>query len=152
FFNPVRYMRLLVIVAGPDTRPDVVPRVASSGERALGKGVALAKDTPNFIANRIGTYGMARVLPPMAEAAVGVDAADAIYGKPTGRPRSGVFRTADIVGLDTLAHVFSNLHEYLVDDEERDVFVVPELVRTLVERGATGQKAGAGFYKKVKVG
>lgn len=150
FFNPVRYMRLLEIVAGPDTRPDVVRRVAAFGEKVLGKGVVFAKDTPNFIANRIGTYGIASVFRHMAESGLGIEAIDAIFGKPMGRPKSAVFRTADIVGLDTLAHVFANLHEYLVDDEERDVFVVPELVRTLVAQGATGQKAGAGFYKKVK--
>lgn len=151
FFNPVRYMRLLEIVAGPDTRPEVVQQVAEFGERVLGKGVVFAKDTPNFIANRIGTYGIASVFRHMGEEGLGIEEVDTIFGKPMGRPKSAVFRTADIVGLDTLAHVFANLHEYLVDDEERDVFVVPELVSTLVERGARGQKAGAGFYKKVKV-
>src|SRR5690606_17116594 len=113
------------IVAGPDTRPEVVQQVAEFGERVLGKGVVFAKDTPNFIANRIGTYGIASVFRHMDEEGLGIEEVDTIFGKPMGRPKSAVFRTADIVGLDTLAHVFANLHEYLVDDEERDVFVVP---------------------------
>lgn len=150
FFNPVRYMRLLEIVAGPDTDPDVVARIADFGEKKLGKGIVFAKDTPNFIANRIGTYGMASVFRHMQEAGLTVEQVDKIFGQPLGRPKSAVFRTADIVGLDTLAHVFANLHEYLVDDEERDIFVLPGAVEKLIAAGATGQKAGAGFYKKVK--
>ncbi|MCB9685828.1 MAG: enoyl-CoA hydratase/isomerase family protein [Alphaproteobacteria bacterium] len=150
FFNPVRYMRLLELVVGPDTDPAVAQQMADFGDRVLGKGIVWCKDTPNFIANRIGTYGMGSVFRHMKEANLTVGQVDAIFGTPMGRPSSAVFRTADIVGLDTLVHVFENLHAYLVDDEERDVFQVPDLVRTLVAAGQTGEKAGAGFYKKVK--
>jgi 3-hydroxyacyl-CoA dehydrogenase len=151
FFNPVRYMRLLEIVQGPATRPDVVAQVADFVDRRLGKGVVYAKDTPNFIANRIGTYGMASVFRYMKREGLSVEQVDAIFGPAMGRPKSAVFRTADLVGLDTLKHVFSNLHTYLEHDEERDIFALPEVVDALIEHGQTGQKAGAGFYKKVKV-
>ncbi len=152
FFNPVRYMRLLEIVAGEHTDPAVVEHMATFGDRTLGKGIVYCKDTPNFIANRIGTYGMASVFRHMAEAGLTVEQVDAIFGTPLGRPKSAVFRTADIVGLDTLQHVFDNLHAYLLDDEERDIFQLPAAVKGLLADGRTGQKAGAGFYKKVKAG
>lgn len=152
FFNPVRYMRLLEIVSGPQTKPEVVAQMAEFGEKTLGKGIVYAKDTPNFVANRIGTYGMASVFRHMKEAGLTVEQVDKIFGPALGRPKSAVFRTADIVGLDTLAHVFRNLHEYLVEDEERDIFVLPDAVAKLIEKGATGEKAGAGFYKKIKKG
>ncbi len=150
FFNPVRYMRLLELVVGPETDPAVASKMADFGDRVLGKGIVWCKDTPNFIANRVGTYGMASVFRHMQEAGLSVAQVDAIFGTPMGRPASAVFRTADIVGLDTLVHVFENLHAYLTDDDERDIFRVPEQVRTLVAAGRTGEKVGAGFYKKVK--
>ncbi len=152
FFNPVRYMQLLEIVAGEHTKPEIVAEMSAFGDEILGKGIVTAKDTPNFIANRIGTYGMASVFKHMAANNMTVEAVDAIFGQAMGRPKSAVFRTADIVGLDTLNHVFTNLHEYLVDDDERDIFALPGAVSTLIADGRTGQKAGAGFYKKVKSG
>jgi 3-hydroxyacyl-CoA dehydrogenase len=153
FFNPVRYMRLLELVVGPETDPAVAARMADFGDRVLGKGIVWCKDTPNFIANRVGTYGMASVFRHMKEANLSVAQVDAIFGTPMGRPASAVFRTADIVGLDTLVHVFENLHGALVaegTDEERDIFRVPDEIRTLVAAKRTGEKAGEGFYKKVK--
>jgi len=152
FFNPVRYMQLLEIVAGEHTNPEIVASMSAFGDEVLGKGIVSAKDTPNFIANRIGTYGMASVFKHMGANGLTVEVVDAIFGSAMGRPKSAVFRTADIVGLDTLNHVFTNLHEYLVDDDERDIFALPEAVSTLLADGRTGQKAGAGFYKKVKSG
>lgn len=150
FFNPVRYMRLLEIVSSDETDADVVAQMAQFCEVTLGKGVVYAKDTPNFIANRVGVYGIASVLRHMREAGLTVEQVDAIFGPALGRPKSAVFRTADVVGLDTLAHVFENLHEYVTEDEERDIFVLPDVVGQLIASGRTGQKTGAGFYKKVR--
>lgn len=152
FFNPVRYMRLLEIVAGDETDPEVVANMDAFCDKVLGKGVVHGKDTPNFIANRIGTYGMASVFKHMGPAGLTVEQVDAIFGPAMGRPKSAVFRTADVVGLDTFAHVITNLYDYLVDDDEREVFALPDAVTKLIEDGRTGQKAGAGFYKKVKKG
>ncbi|MEQ1503181.1 MAG: 3-hydroxyacyl-CoA dehydrogenase/enoyl-CoA hydratase family protein [Myxococcota bacterium] len=150
FFNPVRYMRLLELVTGPDTDPAVTAKLARFGETVLGKGIVYGKDTPNFIANRVGTYGMAAVFRHMAEAGLTVEQVDAIFGSSLGRPSSAVFRTADIVGLDTLAHVFKNLYDSLPNDEERELLKAPPIVHTLIASGRTGEKTGAGFYKKVK--
>ncbi len=152
FFNPVRYMRLLEIVQGEHTDAAVVARMAEFGDKVLGKGIVYCKDTPNFIANRIGTYGMASVFRHMEEKGLTVEQVDAIFGPAMGRPKSAVFRTADVVGLDTLRHVFDNLHEYLVDDDEREIFKLPAVVDKLLADGRAGQKSGAGFYKKVKEG
>ncbi len=151
FFNPVRYMRLLEIVQGEHTDQAVVDQVAAFGDKVLGKGIVYCKDTPNFIANRIGTYGMASVFRHMQEEGLSVEQVDAIFGAAMGRPKSAVFRTADVVGLDTLRHVFDNLHEYLVDDDEREIFKLPAVVDKLLADGRAGQKSGAGFYKKTKV-
>ncbi|HHO49798.1 MAG TPA: 3-hydroxyacyl-CoA dehydrogenase/enoyl-CoA hydratase family protein [Deltaproteobacteria bacterium] len=152
FFNPVRYMRLLELVVGPDTSPAVAEQMARFGDRVLGKGVVWAKDTPNFIANRIGTYGMAAVFRHMAESGLTVEQVDAIFGEAMARPSSAVFRTADMVGLDTLKHVFTNLYEYLEHDEEREIFKLPPIVDRLLADGRAGAKSGAGFYKKIKEG
>jgi 3-hydroxyacyl-CoA dehydrogenase len=151
FFNPVRYMRLLEIVSGPDTDPAVTTRLSDFGERVLGKGIVDAKDTPNFIANRVGTFGMMSVMKHMNRLGLTVEQVDAIFGPAMGRPKSAVFRTADVVGLDTFSHVVNNLYEGVPDDEQRDYFVLPDYLEKLVEDGRIGQKAGAGFYKKTKV-
>ena len=148
FFNPPRYMKLLELVDGPDTDPVAFDEFARWGERRLGKGIVVGKDTPNFIANRIGTYGMMALLHKVVEQGFTVPQIDKIFGKPMGRPSSAVFRTADIVGLDTLAHVAANCHESLTDDPQRDVFLLPDFVKKLIERGDLGSKSGAGFYKK----
>ncbi len=150
FFNPVRYMRLLEMVPHADTDPGLFAAMAEFGEHVLGKGVVFAKDTPNFIANRIGTFGMASVFHWMREFDMGVTETDKIFGPAMGRPKSAVFRTADVVGLDTLAHVMTTVAESCPDDPWRDRFVVPDFLKTMIERGLLGEKAGAGFYKKAK--
>jgi 3-hydroxyacyl-CoA dehydrogenase len=150
FFNPVRYMKLLELVPGPDTEPGVLARMARFGEEILGKGIVWAKDSTNFIANRIGTYGMLRVLRDMQKAELTVEEVDKIFGPAMGRPKSAVFRTTDIVGLDTFVHVAQNCYDTLTRDEERDTFLVPEFVTKMVAAKMLGDKTGGGFYKKVK--
>ena len=150
FFNPVRYMRLLELVPHPECKPEVLAAVADFGERTLGKGIVYAKDTSAFIANRIGTYGMVSIFKRMAEQGLTVEQVDAIFGKPMGRPDSAVFRTADLVGLDTLAHVIEGIHTACPDDPHRGDFVVPTYVKDLIAKGTLGDKSGVGFYKKVK--
>jgi len=150
FFNPVRYMRLLELVPHPECKPEVLAAVADFGERKLGKGIVYAKDTSAFIANRIGTYGMVSIFERMAEEGLSVEQVDAIFGKAMGRPDSAVFGTADIVGLDTLAHVIEGIHGACPDDPHRAAFAVPAYVKALIDKGALGNKSGLGFYKKVK--
>ncbi len=150
FFNPVRYMRLLEIVSGEKTLPAVTAALGTFGQRVLGKGIVTGKDTPNFVANRIGCYGMVSVFRHMDRLGLPIEAVDAVFGKPMGRPKSAVFRTADLVGLDTLVHVFGNVYDGAPDDEERDAFVAPDWLTRMVAEGALGSKAGYGFYKKSK--
>jgi 3-hydroxyacyl-CoA dehydrogenase len=148
FFNPPRYLHLLELVAGPKTKADVVSKIAWFGEEILGKGIVFGKDTPNFVANRIGVFGMMEIMRLMHEGGYGVEEVDAIFGPATGRPKSAVFRTADIVGLDTFIHVAQNCYENLKQDERHDVFLVPGFLQQMVEKGWLGQKSGQGFYKK----
>ncbi len=148
FFNPPRYMHLLEIVPGPDTLPEVVQTMVAFGENVLGKGIVYAKDTPNFVANRIGVYGMMLTLNLALEMGLSVEAVDALTGTVIGRPKSATFRTADVVGLDTLAHVAETAYQKCPSDEEREIFRIPEVLKTLIERGWLGQKSGQGFYKK----
>jgi len=150
FFNPVRYMRLLEMVPCADTDPGLFAEMAEFGENMLGKGIVYAKDTPNFIANRIGTFGMASVFHWIAEKGIGVTVADKIFGPPMGRPKSAVFRTADIVGLDTMAHVFRTIEEGCLEDPWRGRFTVPPAMAEMIDKGLLGAKTGAGFYKKTK--
>src|SRR6185369_9050149 len=132
FFNPPRYLRLVEIVAGADTSPETLARAEALCGRLLGKGLVRAKDTPNFIANRIGTFAMLRALDLALKDGYTVEEVDMVLGPATGRPKSAVFRTADVVGLDTLMHVTRNCFEALPDDERREVFDPPPLLRTLV--------------------
>ncbi|PIE65978.1 MAG: crotonase [Deltaproteobacteria bacterium] len=148
FFNPVRFMRLLELVAGEETDKEVFDHMVKYGAEVLGKGIVVGKDTPNFVANRIGTYGMLFLLHAMERDGFSVEELDAVFGTPMGRPKSAVFRTGDMVGLDTLVHVADNCYEMLVDDEERETFKAPEYLRELVKRGWLGGKSGQGFYKK----
>jgi len=148
FFNPVRYMRLLEIAPGPEAQPGLVERMARFGEW-LGKGIVYAKDTPNFVANRIGVYSLMLTMKCMLEEGLSIEQVDKIVGRPMGRPKSAAFDTADIVGLDTLMHVAKNCEVSLTADEEREVFAMPELVQQLAARGSLGRKSGSGFYKKV---
>jgi 3-hydroxyacyl-CoA dehydrogenase len=148
FFNPPRYMRLLEIVAGKDTLPEVVKFIAGFCEEVLGKGIVYAKDTPNFIANRIGTYGMMLTLKLAQEMNLTVEEVDKLTGEIIGRAKSATFRTADIVGLDTLAHVVRTSYENLPEDEERDIFQIPEFLQQMLDNGWLGQKTRKGFYHK----
>ena len=148
FFNPVRYMRLLELVAGPRTDPALLEAVAELGRSVLGKGIVWGKDTPNFVANRIGTYGLFFLLHEAERAGFTVEEIDALFGEPLGRPKSAIFRTADLVGLDTLIHVADHCYAALPDDECRETFAIPSFLRELVARGWLGQKSGQGFYKK----
>ncbi|HVR60753.1 MAG TPA: 3-hydroxyacyl-CoA dehydrogenase/enoyl-CoA hydratase family protein, partial [Polyangia bacterium] len=149
FFNPPRYLRLVEIVAGPDTAPETLERVEDLCGRLLGKGLVRAKDTPNFIANRIGTFALMRTLDEAIKQGYTVEEVDAIFGPATGRPKSAVFRTADVVGLDTLMHVTRNCYDALPGDERRAVFDPPEVMLKLVDRKWLGSKTKQGFYKKV---
>lgn len=148
FFNPVRYMHLLEIAPGPKTSPEVVARAARFGE-FLGKGIVYTKDTTNFVANRIGVYGMQLTMHGMLEAKLGIDTVDMITGKPMAHSAGATFKTGDLVGLDTLVHVARNCYDSLKDDPQRDMFRIPEFVTRLVKEGRLGRKTGAGFYKKV---
>ena len=152
FFNPVRWLRLLELVTGPDTDPAVASQLAEFGRERLGKGIVWGKDTPAFVANRVGTYGMGSVFHYMGELGMTVEEVDAVFGKAMGRAKSAVFRTGDVVGLDTLVHVMNGLYEACPEDPGRERFKVPSYLQALVDDGRLGQKSGAGFYKKVKSG
>ena len=147
FFNPVRYMKLLEIIPGQETLPEILEFMADFGERILGKGIVWAKDTPNFVGNRIGVQGMVKVMQLMLEEGVSIPEVDALFGPAMGRPRTGMFKTADIVGLDTLAHVAQNTYELIAHDEDRESFVLPEFVNTMIEKKLLGKKSQSGFYK-----
>ena len=137
FFNPPRYLHLVEVIPTAETDPIVLERVSSFADHRLGKGVVVAKDSPNFIANHIGVYGVMQVLRALESGQYTIEEIDAITGPALGRPKSATFRTMDIAGLDVLAHVAKNLNQ-----------PVPPLIRSLVERGWVGEKAGQGFYKR----
>ncbi|MCP4500668.1 MAG: 3-hydroxyacyl-CoA dehydrogenase/enoyl-CoA hydratase family protein [Deltaproteobacteria bacterium] len=148
FFNPVRYMHLLELVAGVATSQDVMDRMSWFGESILGKGIVYGKDTTNFVANRIGVYGMMKTMEVMSEGGYSIEEVDAVFGPNTGRPKSAVFRTADVVGLDTFAHVAQNCYDNLSQDEQHSIFKTPAIMTALVEKGWLGSKSKQGFYKK----
>jgi 3-hydroxyacyl-CoA dehydrogenase len=150
FFNPPRYMRLLEIVASRHTDPAVVAGMAEFLARRLGKGIVFGKDTPNFIANRIGVYAICNAIKHMTDLGMTVEEVDAVAGTATARPRSAAFGTADLVGLDTLRHVANNSWELLTGDDERDTFRLPGFVDAMIEQGLLGNKAKAGFFRKEK--
>ncbi len=150
FFNPPRYMRLLEIAPCRDTDPEVVSFMADFISRRLGKGVVYAKDTPNFIGNRIGVYAMFNSIRHMLEMGFTVEEVDAVAGPATARPKSAAFRTADLVGIDTIVHIAHNTYQLLTGDEERDIFKVPDFLAGMVEGGLLGNKAKKGFYRKEK--
>jgi 3-hydroxyacyl-CoA dehydrogenase len=150
FFNPVRYMRLLEVIAGEDTDPEVVKFVSDFGQFLLGKGIVFGKDTPNFVANRIGVYGIMDTIHAMTEMDYQIDEVDAITGPAMGHPRSASFGTTDLVGLDTMVHVVRTLKEECLDDEGQPVFTVPEFITRMVENKQLGRKTKAGFFKREK--
>src|SRR5262245_52469654 len=148
FFNPPRYMKLLELVAGPDTDPQAFARARHLGEEVLGKGIVVAKDTPNFVGNRIGTYAAMTAIVQMLADGLNPEDIDLIAGEPMGRPKSAAFRTADIVGVDTLVLVADNCYQALVNDEDRETFKVPPYIRQMVDRKLLGDKTKGGFYRK----
>jgi 3-hydroxyacyl-CoA dehydrogenase len=154
FFNPPRYLQLLELIPTSDTDPAVVERVTRFADHTLGKGVVIAKDTPNFIGNHIALYGVVRTLDLLAGDGAAasptytIEEIDAITGPALGRPGSATFRTMDLAGLDVLAHVLRNLQERLPDEADRRAFATPALLTSLIERGALGEKTGRGFYER----
>ncbi|MBC8197314.1 MAG: 3-hydroxyacyl-CoA dehydrogenase/enoyl-CoA hydratase family protein [Candidatus Marinimicrobia bacterium] len=150
FFNPPRYLQLVEVVSGENTNPEVIDNISQFLENTLGKGVVHAKDTPNFIANRIGVFGMMTVLDVAKKLKMSVEDVDSLTGTLIGREKSATFRTADVVGLDTLSYVANTAYEKCVDDEAREIFVIPEYLQKIIDNGWLGQKSGQGFYKKVE--
>ena len=152
FFNPPRYMKLVELIPGPKTRPEVIESLDEICDLRLGKGVVVAKDTPNFIANRVGTYSMLNVLRQMQALEMTIEEVDACTGPAIGQPKSATFRTGDIVGLDVLVHVVRNIYDSIPNDESRENYRLPELLEGMMKRGWLGDKTGGGFYKRVKKG
>jgi 3-hydroxyacyl-CoA dehydrogenase len=150
FFNPPRYLKLVEVIPGPRTSPEVLETLSAFCDRRLGKGVVVAKDTPNFIANRIGTFSMLNALRLLGAMGMTVEEVDACTGPAIGQPKSATFRTADLVGLDVLLHVVKNIYETVPNDESREMYRVPALVEEMARRGWLGDKTGQGFYKRVK--
>jgi 3-hydroxyacyl-CoA dehydrogenase len=149
FFNPPRYMHLVEIIPTASTSPAIVDQLEGFLTTTLGKGVVRAKDTPNFIANRVGIFGMLAIIHEAEKFGLSVDVVDDLTGAKLGRAKSGTFRTADVVGLDTMGHVIKTMQDNLADDPFFALYKTPEVLAKLVAGGALGQKAGAGFYKKV---
>jgi 3-hydroxyacyl-CoA dehydrogenase len=149
FFNPPRYVHLLEIIPTSHTLPDVVEAVSRFGEEVLGKGVVFAKDTPNFIANRMGMFTTLSILQIMQEEGYTTEEIDALTGPVLGMPKSATFRTLDIVGLDVLAQVVKNSYDSLPQDERRELFIIPDFVSQMIQRNLLGDKTGQGFYKKI---
>jgi 3-hydroxyacyl-CoA dehydrogenase len=152
FFNPPRYLKLLELIPRRETDPDILEGVARFAERVLGKRVVIARDTPGFIANRLGVHSMMVVFPLMQEFGMTIEEVDALTGPLIGNPRSATFRLADIVGLDVMTSVAGNLHERLATDAEKRVFALPEVAQRLIADGRLGEKTGAGFYRRQKDG
>jgi 3-hydroxyacyl-CoA dehydrogenase len=150
FFNPPRYLPLVEVIPTPETDASIVERLSHMLDRRLGKGVVIAKDTPNFIANRIGLFSVMRVLEAVAAGRYRIEEVDAITGAPLGRPKSATFRTIDISGLDVLAHVTRNLAERTGSAEAHAPFTLPSFVENLLARGWLGEKSGQGFYRRTR--
>lgn len=149
FFNPVRYMKLLELVAGPDTKKEVCDFISAWGEKVLGKGIVWAKDTPNFIGNRIGVGLIGEALQLMLTEDITIPELDATYGPATGMPKTAVFALTDLVGLDTLGHLMTNSYKLLENDERREIYQTPEFVKKMLANGQLGNKTKdkGGFYK-----
>ncbi|WP_075064991.1 3-hydroxyacyl-CoA dehydrogenase NAD-binding domain-containing protein [Candidatus Berkiella aquae] len=152
FFNPPRYMKLVELIPHEKTDETLLSELETFLVTYLGKGVVYAKDTPNFIANRIGVFGMLAALHHSRELKLSPDKVDGLTGPLIGRPKSATFRTMDVVGLDTMNHVVQTLKQHLTDDPWNHLFQLPDWILQLIERGALGQKAQAGIYKKEKTG
>ncbi len=150
FFNPPRYLHLVEIIRTEWTKPEVACSLYGFLDRRLGKGVVVAKDRPNFIANRIGTYGGLVTIKTMVEDGYTIEEVDKMTGQAVGRPKTATFRLFDLVGLDVFMHVAKNIYEAVPEDEDREAYVAPDFVRAMVERGILGNKTKGGFYKKQK--
>ena len=150
FFNPPRYLRLLEIIPTPKTDPAVIEFLLAYGETQLGKATVLCKDTPAFIANRIGVYSMMQTMKVVEELGLTVEQVDKLTSKVVGRPKSGTFRLSDVVGLDTTVHVANNLNAALTEDESKSIFELPSMMQKLIDNKWLGDKTGQGFYKKTK--
>jgi 3-hydroxyacyl-CoA dehydrogenase len=150
FFNPVRYMRLLELVPTVDTDPALLTFMEQFGTETLGKGIVRCKDTPNFIANRIGTYSLLSTIHYALAHDYTVSEVDSILGENMGRAKSAVFRTSDLSGLDTAMHVANNLYQNAPDDDQRETFRLPAVMQEIIKRGWLGEKSGQGFYKRIK--
>jgi 3-hydroxyacyl-CoA dehydrogenase len=147
FFNPVRYMHLLELIPGADTLPEILEFIAGFGEKNLGKGIVWAKDTPNFVGNRIGIQGIGACMKFMLEDDMSIPEVDALFGPALGRPKTAIFKTTDLVGLDTMAHVAKNSFDLCLDDEQRDTMDLPDFIGKMVEKKMLGNKTQGGFYK-----
>ena len=150
FFNPPRYLRLLEIIPTPDTDPEVVDFLMHYGDLTLGKTTVLCKDTPAFIANRVGVFGMMAIMNAMEKLQLSVDEIDALTGPVVGRPKSATFRTADVVGIDTLVKVAKGVSDNCPHDEAKEMFNIPTWLNKMVENNWLGDKTGQGFFKKTK--
>ncbi len=148
FFNPPRYMHLVEVIPGPATAPEILDQIAEIWDRRLGKGVVQAKDTPNFIANRIGTFASATVFRLLQSDGFTVEEVDELTGPLVGNPKTATFRTLDLVGVDVAAHVLRNLYQNLPNDPHRGDFVVPGVMEKMLEKGWLGDKTGGGFYRR----
>ena len=148
FFNPPRYLKLLETIPGPETDQALLEAVEAFCEEVVGKCVVRCKDTPNFIGNRIGSYGFGAVLQAMQDLGLTIEEVDALTGAAIGRAKSATFRTADIAGVDVCVKVATNLYDAVPGDSEREVFKVPGFMQAMLERRLLGEKTGAGFYKK----
>ncbi|MFD1415632.1 3-hydroxyacyl-CoA dehydrogenase/enoyl-CoA hydratase family protein [Oceanobacillus jeddahense] len=150
FFNPPRYLKLLEVIPTEKTKAEVLSFMKLFGENVLGKGVVEAKDTPNFIANRIGTYGLLVTVQEMKKQGLSVGEVDSITGPLIGRPKSATFRTLDVVGIDTFYYVANNVYHHVSDPKEKEIFTVPDFLKEMIEKGWIGAKSGKGFYEKKK--
>src|SRR5699024_8078366 len=148
FFNPPRYMHLVEVIPAKTTDAKVLDGLEAFLTTALGKGVVFARDTPNFIGNRIGVFSILSTMHHTAAFGLGFDAVDALTGPAIGRPKSATYRTADVVGLDTMAHVIQTMADILPDDPWHQYFKTPDWLAALIEKGALGQKTRAGVYRK----
>lgn len=150
FFNPPRYLKLFEIIPGPKTNNEVLDFLNNYGSKFLGKTSVIAKDTPAFIGNRIGIYGIQSLFHLVKDMGLTIEEVDKLTGPVIGRPKSATFRTVDVVGLDTLVHVANGIYQNCPEDEEHDVFQLPDFINTLLKNNWLGSKTGQGFYKKVK--
>ncbi|MDR9456083.1 MAG: 3-hydroxyacyl-CoA dehydrogenase NAD-binding domain-containing protein [Salegentibacter sp.] len=150
FFNPPRYLRLFEIIPGPDTSEEVLDFLNEYGEKFLGKKSVVAKDTPAFIGNRVGIFSIMSLFHMVKDMGMTIEEVDKLTGPVIGRQKSATFRTVDVVGLDTLVHVANGLHKGVPEDEEHELFALPDFIQTMVDNEWYGSKSGQGFYKKIK--